>query len=278
MSWLAGRRATTVAPRPRPGAWRSPLGVVEVDDREILGRVQLAGLRVLRLQHLGVLVVSHRLRGVELVVEQQRHVEGLLHQLAVHVHVELLEGGGELELVPESPGADPLSFPVRRRGDPGVRPRHLEGAAALEDLGDVDQVGLLLVGHQSLGHPRQPELRLARGHDLLGHDVHRPLGDLDLEPLRFVEALVDRGEVAGELRLGHPLQLERDRRELAGSGGRGSCVPGSCAGGPFIGGGRPRPVTRSSTAGGDKQQHDHARDWPRRLSHHPRPFRQSGSP
>ena len=66
----------------------------------------------------------------------------------------------------------------------------------------------------------------------MGHDVHRPLGDLDLEPFRFVEALIDRGEVAGELRLGHPLQLEGDRGELAGCRGRGSGTPAAVVAAP----------------------------------------------
>ena len=44
-----------------------------------LGLVELAGLGIRCLQHLGVLVVDHRLGDVDLAVEQQGHVERLDH-------------------------------------------------------------------------------------------------------------------------------------------------------------------------------------------------------
>ena len=52
--------------------------LVEVDDVEVVGLVELAGLGVLGLEQLGVLVVDHRLGDVDLAVEQQLHVEVLV--------------------------------------------------------------------------------------------------------------------------------------------------------------------------------------------------------
>ena len=54
--------------------------VVPVDGVEVAGLVQLAGGRVLGLEHLGVLVVDHRLGGVDVPAEQGLHVELLLDQ------------------------------------------------------------------------------------------------------------------------------------------------------------------------------------------------------
>ena len=98
------------------------------------------------------------------------------------------------------------------RRDAGVGERHLQRARALEDLGDVDDVGALLASLQRLGHPGDGEVGLAVGEHLLRHDVDAALDDLDVEAAVLVEALVDRREVAAELGLGDPLQLQRHRR------------------------------------------------------------------
>ena len=59
-----------------------------------------------------------------------------------------------------------------------------------------------------LGSQSMPELRAAARHHLLGHDV-RPAGaDRDVQVLGLVEALALGRVVAGELGLGHPLELE----------------------------------------------------------------------
>ena len=58
------------------------------DDVEVVGCVQLAGVRVLGLEHLGVLVVRHRLGGVDVPGEQADHVELLLDELDVGGRVE----------------------------------------------------------------------------------------------------------------------------------------------------------------------------------------------
>ena len=184
--------------------------VVVVDDAEVLRLVQLSGLRVDRLQDLGVLVVDHCLGGVDLVVEQGVHGEVLRHQLAIG-DLELLDGGEHLELVAESPVAHSLSRPVFRGLDARVGPGDLEGAGALEDLGDVDDVCAAFTGDEGLGDPGDAELGATGGQDLLWDDLHRPLEDLDIQALRLVEAVVEGDVIAGELRLGEPLQLEPDR-------------------------------------------------------------------
>ena len=52
-------------------------GVV-VDDVEVVGLIQLAGLGIGGLEHLRVLVVDHRLGDVDVLRQQQRHVERLV--------------------------------------------------------------------------------------------------------------------------------------------------------------------------------------------------------
>ena len=108
--------------------------------------VQLAGLRVLDLQYLRQLVVGHGRGGVHLALQQQVHVERLLDQREILVPVEARLGqrGQQLELVAAEPDGHVLALQVGRALDPGVLPRDLAHGAALEDLGDVDQVGALL--------------------------------------------------------------------------------------------------------------------------------------
>ena len=62
---------------------------------------------------------------------------------------------------------------------------------------------------ERLGHPGDREVHRAVGQLLLRDDVDAALDDLDVQALVGVETLVLRREVAGELRLGEPLQLER---------------------------------------------------------------------
>ena len=62
-----------------------------------------------------------------------------------------------------------------------------------------------------LGHPREREVDVAVGELLLRHDVDAALDDLDVEAPVVVEALLLRREVAGELRLDEPLQLQLHR-------------------------------------------------------------------
>ena len=178
--------------------------------------VELAGRRVRRLQHLRVLVVRHGLGGVDLAVEQRLHVELLLDERDVGGRDPRLRHAGEqLELVAEAPVADLLAAQVGGRRDPLVRERHLVGARTLEDLRDVGDARALLARGERLGHPGDRVVGLALREHRLRDDVHAALEDLHVEPALLVEALVDGGEVAGELALGHPLQLQLDGRQRA---------------------------------------------------------------
>ena len=61
----------------------------------------------------------------------------------------------------------------------------------------------------AFGHPGDGEVGLPVRQHLLRHDVDAALQDLDVQAVLVVEPLVDRRQVAGELRLDEPLQLQR---------------------------------------------------------------------
>ena len=186
--------------------------VVPVDDVQVLGLVELAGVGVDRLEHLGVLVVDHRLGGVDLAADQGQHVEVLLHQLHVAVRVEpvLAQPGQKLELVAEAPVAHRAALQVGDRGDARVGEGHLQGGAALEHLGDVGDVDALFSWHQAPRHPRHREVGRAGVQHRGRHDLHASLEDLHVQPVVLVDAGGHGRVVARELRLGEPLQLQRD--------------------------------------------------------------------
>ena len=137
-----------------------------------------------------------------------------------------------------------------RARDLGVGEGHLQRAAALEDLPDVGDVGALLDRDQRLGHPGDREVRPAGVQDGLRDDVDAALEDRDVQPGVLVEALVDRREVAGELRLGEPLQLQRHRasarrpRRLRAAS---SVAAASSVRGGLLGRRRPPPVAAASS-------------------------------
>ena len=64
---------------------------------------------------------------------------------------------------------------------------------------------------ECLRHPGDREVDVAVGELRLRHDLDAAFEDLDVDALILVEALIDGGEVAGELRLDEPLQLQLDR-------------------------------------------------------------------
>ena len=84
------------------------------DDVEVLGLVELAGGRVLLLEDLGVLVVDHRLRGVDLAGREGLHVELLRDDRdvlgVVRIESGLAQAGVQLGLVAEAPRADLLAL------------------------------------------------------------------------------------------------------------------------------------------------------------------------
>ncbi len=104
---------------------------------EIFGGEELTRVRVDSFEHLGVLVVGHRLGGIELTVEKEGHVERLLDDFA-RSHPELFKSRGQLELVAKAPRPDSLPFPILGSGDARIGPGNLKGSRTLEDLTDVD--------------------------------------------------------------------------------------------------------------------------------------------
>ena len=84
---------------------------------------------------------------------------------------------------------------------------------ALEDLGDRDEVRAALARLEHVRQPGGPDVGAAGRHDLDVVDVRAAEQQRDVEPGVPVVALVDRGVVARELRLGDPLELELDRRQ-----------------------------------------------------------------
>src|SRR5439155_6530772 len=185
------------------------------------------GLRILLLEHLRVLAVDHGLRRIDLAVQEQRHVEGLGHDVDVarfgRVDADLAHRGVELGLVPEAPGPDLLALPVLGLGDVLVLEGDLERARPLEDLRDVDEVRSRFARREHLRHPRDAELRRVRGDDLLGHDVRPTELDLDVETEVLEVTLVECRVEACELRLRDPLKLESHLGQLTaatpGAGG-----------------------------------------------------------
>ncbi len=200
-------------------------GFLHRDHVQVVERPELARIRVLHLEHLRELVVGHRRGRVDVAVQEQRHVERLVHDRDVvrvlRVDAVLDERRVELVLVPAAPDADLLAAHVCDRLDPAVGARHLGHAALVEDLRDVDEVAALVAGCEQRRQPVDPELGLAARHDLLGGDV-RPTGlQCDVESLLLVIPFLERCVVARELRLRHPLQLERHLVELLGLRGGG---------------------------------------------------------
>jgi len=116
----------------------------------------------------------------------------------------------ELELVAAAPDADLFLAHLLDRRDARVLVRQLGHAAAREDLRDVDEVAALVACRQEAWEPVDPELGLAARHDLLGRDVRPADLQRDVQAVLVVVALLLRRVVAGELRLRHPLELERD--------------------------------------------------------------------
>src|SRR3954447_13301921 len=192
--------------------------VLQLDDVQVVERVELAGLRVLRLEHLRELVVRHRRRSIDLAIQERVHVERLVEDLDAlilrRVHAVLRQRGEELELVAAAPDADRLVAHLRDRVDAGVLEADLRHPRTREDLRDVDEVRTGVAGCEEARQPVDPELGLAAGHDLLGRDARPADLDVDVESELLVEALRLGRVVAGELGLRDPFQLERDLRQL----------------------------------------------------------------
>ena len=164
--------------------------------------------------------------------------------------------------LPKSHAPTFLPASVADVGGAAVLPGDRQGAGALEDLGDVDEVGARLAGLEDLRHPRDRELGpVGRRADLLRDDRRAAVEDLDGEPLGGEVALLVGGEVAGELGLRRPLELQADVRRL---GRRRAGLDRGLAGGGLDAGalgrcrargsrGRGRPLEHAATS--DRRRH-----------------------
>ena len=103
---------------------------------------------------------------------------------------------------------------LRDRVDPGVLPGQLGHPGAREDLRDRDDLAALLPRREQVRQPVEAELGPSARDDNLRGDVRAADLERDVEPGLLVVALLDGRVVAGELRLRHPLQLQRDVGEL----------------------------------------------------------------
>src|SRR5207244_13079605 len=93
--------------------------------------------------------------------------------------------------------------------------------------GDADQRQTLITESEETRDPVDTEVGLTVDHLLLRNDIRSARQDLNVQVFVLVVALVQRNEVAGELGLGHPLELELD---LVGRSG-GLCSNGGSRGG-----------------------------------------------
>jgi hypothetical protein len=99
-----------------------------------------------------------------------------------------------------------------------------------ERLGDVDEIDALVARRKRCRHPGDDDVRATAGDDLLGRDVRPAVLDIDVETLVTVKTLVLGDELAGELALRHPFELQRHlvggprlhRRQRHGAGQHGN--------------------------------------------------------
>ena len=84
--------------------------ILVIDHVEVFGLVEFAGVGVGGFEHLGIFVIDHGLGGVDLFVEQQCHIKGLLHNFdlagVIRVDASFAQRGEQFKLVAKAPGAD----------------------------------------------------------------------------------------------------------------------------------------------------------------------------
>ena len=180
-------------------------------------RVELPGLRVLRLEHLRELVVRHRRRRVDLVLQEQLHVERLVddrHVTRVRVVDAVLlraprRARARCRSTRPRPSCRcifaivliPLDFQVS-----SVIPDRAKTWAMETSFEPFSRVA------KRFGSQSRPNSAPIARDDRLGRDARAADLDRDVEPGLVVEALLERRVVARELRLRHPLELQGDLR------------------------------------------------------------------
>ena len=123
---------------------------------------------------------------------------------------ELRHPGQERIFVAAVPDADGLALEVGRLLDAGVGAAGQLEPGPLEGLRDVDQRHALFARRQRRRHPVDDDIGAAAGDHLRRGDIGAARLDRDVEAGVLVEALFLGDEVAGELGLRDPFQLDGD--------------------------------------------------------------------
>ena len=126
------------------------------------------------------------------------------------VEAGLGQRGEDLELVAEAPVADLLAREVGRRGDAGVLEATPAGCRGAGRPGRCRRCSRRPRARRAPWAPTRWRSRPRRWRAPSAARCRRHPRDLDVEALRPRRSPVDGGEVAGELRLGEPLQLQLD--------------------------------------------------------------------
>ena len=200
---------------------------IPINHVEHIGGVEFA-IGALSFEYLGIFVVDHGLSSIDFLLQQCLHIKLLLHIRDIFRRIDSGFGhtGEEFEFIAEAPVANLLAFEIGGRGDVGVFPRNLQSTRTFKDLCDSSDACTLFARSQRLWHPRDGVINGAGGQLGLRNDVHATFDNRYVKTLSLVEALVNGGEVASELRLGYPLQLQL-HRSWCGAVGRGSGGSGS---------------------------------------------------
>ena len=131
--------------------------------------------------------------------------------MSFDVHPGLLHPGEQLPLVAVAPAADLLALEV---APAAVMFLSLNEIWVVALRSKICATSVILapfsIEPSTFGHPGDRVVDVTGRQHVLRHDVRPALDDLHVQALVLVVALVDRGVVAGELRLGHPLQLQLD--------------------------------------------------------------------
>ena len=267
MSGCRPPRARPRARTARPGA--STTGVVPVDDVQVLGLVELAGRRVGGLEDLGVLVVDHGLGTSISLVEERDHVEVLDDLLVLRSRVAAVSSPGSGRS--RRPAVTSNSLPKPQA--PTFLPSSLQGSSSPVSFQVTDSVPerWKIWAMSTRSEPASRASRTLGTQEIVnsgpsgaeptccGTTVGPPSSIVDREPLGRVVALLVGREVAGELGLRRPLELQlHDAGPAVGARGlgrrlRAGAADAAVAWAPTTGragsGGRARARTR-----GDKDR------------------------
>ena len=197
--------------------------LVEINDIEVAGLVQLASGWVDGFKHLRQFIIGHGRGGIHLVLQQQLHIQRRRHEGHIFLGIELVFGERceQFELISGEPSSHLLALQVGCAADVGFLPRKQSHAAVLKHLGDGPQRHAAVARRQHARLPGDAELCIAFADDRFRLEVQSARADGHFQTLVLVIAQIMRGVVTGKLGLGHPFELEHDlvRRRTNRRGG-----------------------------------------------------------